>query len=108
MRSCFIAKTSATRIAIADVCDYYGQGYIITRINVPEGERGKGIGNKLLKEILNAADEEGMNLFLEIKPSGEMNYGDLEAWYCRNGFKKWNGMYRRRPDVQRTRQNANS
>lgn len=96
MKSCFIIKTdSLCKIAIADLCPYYNLGTIITRINVPEEFRGKGLGRELLKQILDSADAEKQTLFLEIHASGEMTYADLESWYMRHGFKKWKGLYRR-------------
>lgn len=96
MRSCYTIPVDNT-CAIADVCDYYGTGMILTRINVPAEARGKGIGSKLLNEVTSAADVEGIVLYLEINPYGPLNYDALEAWYFRNGFKKWNGIYRRLP-----------
>ena len=38
MRSCYTESLSPTRLAIADVVDYYGLGKLITRINVPMDE----------------------------------------------------------------------
>ena len=97
MRSCYIERLSPTRIAIADVTDYYGVGKMITRINVPMQHRGEGHGTKVLAQILKDADEERVNLFLEISPSDGLDYNQLEAWYTRHGFKRWKGIYRRRP-----------
>lgn len=98
MKSCFIDYDTRS---IADVVKYHSDGatfsgYMITRINVPDQHRGKGLGSKLLKEICDAADAEGVMLWLEIMPSGPLDYDALEAWYKRYGFKG-NGMYKRKP-----------
>lgn len=91
--------------SVADLIDYcpegLGQGYIITRINVPPEHRGKGIGSQLLKAITDEADVKGVRLYLEINPYGGLTYDQLEAWYMRHGFKHWpdgaSPMYRRTP-----------
>lgn len=83
-------------LAILDLVDYYGQGLIITRINVPMAHRGKGIGRKLLQQCCADADKLGVTLWLEIQSSDGPSYDELEAWYKRNGFKG-NMIYRRKP-----------
>lgn len=92
-----MVKLSGTRIAIADLVDYYGRGKIITRINVPAEFRGKGHGTALLKQIIEDADREKIALYLEIQSSDGLSYDELEAWYKRHGFKNWegSGIYRR-------------
>lgn len=87
-------------MAIADLCDYYGRGLLITRINVPLVYRGLGHGSALLKQICQSADEEDCALFLEIVPSGGLVYEQLRDWYERYGFKQWKGIYRRLPNGQ--------
>lgn len=69
MKPCYMVKLSGTRIAIADLVDYYGRGKIITRINVPAEFRGKGHGTALLKQIIEDADREKIALYLEIQSS---------------------------------------
>lgn len=69
---------------------------MITRINVPDEHRGNRLGSKLLKEICEDADKEQITLWLEIMPSGPLDYDALESWYKRYGFKG-NGMYKRKP-----------
>lgn len=95
MKSCYTVKVSDTKIAILDNCDYYALGRIITRVNTPEEFRQQGHGNELMRKICKDADEEGVNLFLEISPTGDMTYDQLEKWYNKFGFKKWRGIYRR-------------
>lgn len=93
MKSCYMIPDVR---AIADVCDYYGIGRIITRINVPLEHRHKGYAHELLQQILDDADKEHINLYLEISPSDGLTYQELEAWYMRHGFHYWKGIYRRR------------
>jgi len=84
----------------ADLCDYYGHGMILTRINVPIASRGKGVGSRLLDSILADADKDNITLFLEISPSNGLSYEQLEKWYLRKGFSPWNGVYRRLPGAR--------
>lgn len=97
MRSCYYEKLSPLALAVLDNCDYYGDGRIITRINVPKEFRGRGIGHKLLLQCLADADAEGVTLWLEINAYGDMTYEQLESWYKRHGFKG-HGIYKRKPN----------
>jgi GNAT superfamily N-acetyltransferase len=99
MKNCYVRKLSPTKIAIADLCDYYGKGLIITRINVPKEFRGQGVARGILKEICDDADRESVTLFLEILESDGLRYYELENWYLRAGFKHWKGIYRRLPSA---------
>lgn len=94
MRSCYVDP--ATR-SIADLCDYYDQGMLMTRINVPKAHRGQGHARALLARILADADAERVTLFLEISPSDGLNYRELEAWYLRHGFTPYVGVFVRKP-----------
>ncbi len=73
-------------LAILDLTNYYNKGLIITRINVPDEHRGKGIGSQLLKSCCAAADEEGVDLWLEIAPTDGLDFHQLELWYTRHNF----------------------
>src|SRR6185369_9551323 len=96
MRSIYQKLSDPIGLAVLDVVDYHGDGYIITRINVPKAHRGKGIGTQLLTECLAEADKLGVKLWLEIQSSDGPSYEELEAWYMRHGFKG-NMIYRRKP-----------
>lgn len=96
MKNCYTIQLSPTKIAIADLTDYYGEGLIITRINVPIQYRGLGHGSKLLDEICGEADMDGIKLHLEISPSDGLDYNQLDAWYRKRGFK-YRGIYIRKP-----------
>lgn len=100
MTNCFVDMESKS---IADLNEYYSSGkllgWMITRINVPVRQRGKGHGRALLHRILTEADRERITLYLGVQPSGGLTRSELEAWYMRHGFKRWarEGMFRRRP-----------
>ena len=95
MQTCYVIREVR---AIADLTDYYGQGLIITRINVPVAHRGKGHATALLQQILDDADKEGITLYLEIQASDGLNRDQLQDWYERHGFKEFvTGFWRRRP-----------
>jgi predicted GNAT family acetyltransferase len=92
-------------VAIADLYEGWGlkSTWMVSRVNVPEKHRGNGYGSILLKTVTNDADQEGITLRLEIFPSGQMSYEQLEAWYRRNGFEyidKQHLSYLERPPVQ--------
>lgn len=70
-----------------------GKGMIITRINVPQKDRGKRFGTQLLNMILEDADKGSVTLFLEIGSSDGLSTEQLEAWYERHGFSRMPGQY---------------
>lgn len=96
MKACYSIRLEVGQVAIADLIDHSPFGKIITRINVPYIYRGTGVGSRLLKMITDDADKEGVSLFLEIQPYGEMTYDDLAAWYGRHGFVGL-GLWERKP-----------
>ena len=87
---------SPVALAVLDSCDYYGEGEIITRINVPKAYRGQGHGTSLLREACANADANGVNLWLEISSSDGLDYYQLKAWYIRHGFRNYRGIWRRK------------
>jgi len=89
MKTCYTLRIDPTNIAIADLVKpgELTRDWTITRINVPRGHRGRGIGRALLREILAQADYEGVRLQLEVAPSDGLNYEQLVAWYDRYGFR---------------------
>jgi predicted GNAT family N-acyltransferase len=82
--------------AAADLIFVEGR-WFITRINVPMRHRGLGYGTKILRQILDDADKELVDLWLKIYPSGNLSYEQLESWYTRYGFKKVNDLMKREP-----------
>ncbi len=73
--------------AVVDLVPYGPTDLLMTRINVPEHSRGKGIGSRLLKRVLKAADESNQTIWLEILSSGPLGFNALTSWYKRNDFK---------------------
>lgn len=102
MKNSYSIRIDEFSLAILDLSDYFGQGLIINRINVPPQHRGLGYGRALLAWALADADRTGTTLWLEISPSGEMTYDQLAAWYQRNRFIGM-GIYRRTPAIRRNR-----
>lgn len=86
-------------LAVLDYDQHYGEGWYVTRINVPRAHRGKKLGTQLLNAFLKEADEYQKTVWLEIQPSDGLSYDELEAWYLRHGFKGFM-IYKRRPKPQ--------
>jgi predicted GNAT family N-acyltransferase len=94
----YIKLENPIGLACLDTTEYYGEGYIITRINVPVQHRGKGLGSDLLRKCCKVADEHNIDLWLEIMASDGPAHDDLEAWYLRHGFKNLGSIYHRKPN----------
>lgn len=75
----------------------------VNRISVLPTHRGRGLGSKMLREIVADADLEGVELVLDILPSGALNGDELADWYRRYGFEWTNDpnwwMMRRLPRI---------
>jgi predicted GNAT family acetyltransferase len=92
---------------IADL--YYNQDHnvwILTRINIPKSERGKGYGTKLLKKILDHADRESAVIVLAVSASDGLANKQLCRWYARHGFRAdenplWTGFKTMTPRIMR-------
>jgi ribosomal protein S18 acetylase RimI-like enzyme len=76
------------QIAIADLSHGFDgtDSWYIHRINVPRQFRGQGYGSKLLKEITFDADNENVELRLDINPSDGLHLNQLRDWYERYEF----------------------
>lgn len=71
-------------------------GWALTDIFVPWNDQGKGIGRDLMREVLEWADSQNVDVCLSIAPSGgKMDHEALEAWYRRVGFE-WDSHILRR------------
>lgn len=105
MKTCYAIKCSTFQMAILDMVPYCANavdpsGYYITRINVPTGFRGKGIGRELLADCLGHADKEGITLYLVVQAQDDsLTHEQLREWYMRHGFKEigYEGMFIRKP-----------
>ncbi len=84
MKSMYVDRATRT---IADLVELSPSYYLITRINVPKESRGKKLGSQILREIIEAADSEGVTLEIHPVPSGGLNKRQLIAWYERYGFQ---------------------
>jgi predicted GNAT family N-acyltransferase len=92
----YIKLKDPVGLAVLDTTDYYNEGLIITRINVPQAHRGKHIASKLLQQECDNADLNNITLWLEIQSSDGLTHNELEAWYKRYGFKGVS-IYKRNP-----------
>ena len=100
MKACFIEKVTSdsAHAAIADLMEVGQSLYLLTRINVPQEHRGKGIGSKILDKVCLEADEEQAVLELHPVPSGGLTKTQLVKWYKRRGFvSERSGVLRRYP-----------
>lgn len=64
--------------------------YLITRIEVGEESRNRGVGGKLLQLVCDAADYEGVILMLQVAPDGSylsLSVDQLMDWYEQYGFE---------------------
>ena len=89
MQTSHYIRIDEASLAALDMCDYYGEGYIITRVNVPVAHRARGHGRELMRRVIHQADQEGVTLWLEISayPGALMQNAELVDWYRRRGFE---------------------
>lgn len=70
--------------------DLYGnpeKGYELSRIVVPEGKRGSGVGSKVMDDMINMADSQGAKISLTPDTSfGGTSVARLKDFYKRFGF----------------------
>ncbi len=89
---------ASCHVDMADIglrADLAGKVREITSVHVPEGERRKGWATALLNYLGICADRHSVALLLEVKSEGDMRDADLEAFYTRFGFEK----FQTNPDV---------
>ena len=105
MKNCYVDREHRTIIDLVPSPEWHlPDGLIITRINVPAEHRWKGVARALLQQVLDDADKTNTTLYLEIVPSGGMNFGQLRNWYERRGFCDTgdiSGFWRRLPATSR-------
>jgi N-acetylglutamate synthase-like GNAT family acetyltransferase len=61
----------------------------VTAVNVPEADRRKGWGTALMNYLTTAADRHAVALMLEVKSEGDMTDDQLEAFYAKHGFERF-------------------
>lgn len=91
MKHMFQEPCGKTRVATANLIRHR-DGLLLANIHVPEKYRGLGVGTKLLKRIIQAADDDGRTLYLIPSSSGVMSDKELIAWYSRHGFEERNAL----------------
>lgn len=63
----------------------FPNGVTLHNIEVPEGQRGTGVGSRLLRKITDLADKHGVTVDLDVGPD-TAGIGLID-WYTRHGFK---------------------
>ena len=61
----------------------------VTHVYVPEEKRKQGHGTALMNYLTYAADKHEVALLVEVKSEGEMTSDQLEAFYARHGFVRF-------------------
>lgn len=61
----------------------------VTSVHVPEDKRRQGWGTALMNYVTHAADKNAVALMLEVKSEGSMTDAELEAFYARHGFQRF-------------------
>lgn len=92
MKDCYMGEIVDNHAPEVDLLPGYEMGLgessrVVSRVITPRRLRKQGRARDLMQEVLRDADAEGITLWLEINPYGEMNYEALEAWYKRLGFQ---------------------
>ena len=63
------------------------KGYELSRIVIPEGERGEGMGTEVMQDMIDMADEQGARIFLTPDVSfGGTSVARLKKFYKQFGF----------------------
>ena len=93
MKYIYSQKIDDSFQAKLELIDISNEMMEIIVLSVPELYRGKGIGDKLLKEVCKDADRSKITLRLFVKSFGKLNQKQLESWYTKNGFNKIGNKY---------------
>lgn len=74
-------------LAVIDTMRLPGGTVIVNRLSIPPKMRGKGVARKLLTELCNDADAEGVVVKLEFSPYVGMDHARLRKLYAEFGFE---------------------
>lgn len=74
-------------------CSLINNIWFFNRLFVKKNYRGNGYGSKVLDKMLEIIKNKNITLELMINPYGEMTYEQLEAFYLRHDFKKYDTCY---------------
>jgi GNAT superfamily N-acetyltransferase len=87
VKTLFQVCCAGHHVATATLSKNRNRLYDLNTLNVPPLYRGRKFGRALLKQVLDAADVNNIELRLVPNPSGGLGRRKLEAWYFRNGFR---------------------
>jgi predicted GNAT family acetyltransferase len=73
------------------VSESAGRPLTVSKVIVPESERGRGIGTTFMRDVLDYADSNGKTVALTPDGSFGGNKAKLEAWYKSLGFSQNKG-----------------
>ena len=76
-----LAATNDSQISISE-----GKYIIVHKIIVPKEKRGEGVGEKILKTVLEYADTIGKTVVLDASGDFGGSVNKLKKWYKRHGF----------------------
>jgi len=76
-------------LAVLDASDYFNNGQIINRLQVPMAHRRQGHGTTMMRAACALADRHGITLWLDVSSYDQsyMTNETLSAWYETFGFK---------------------
>jgi len=80
----------STLESVIPITDRLKQWFYFNRLFVNHRIRKQGLGTKLMEEVIQWADENKYNIYLEINPYGEMGMNDLINFYEKFGFTQIN------------------
>jgi predicted GNAT family acetyltransferase len=86
----FIKEGTMSKLASVDLMAIGKNEYMVKRVNIPKGHRGKGIGTELLGIVTNDADKECSTLLIEPYPYEDMDetkIANLIKFYEKFDFK---------------------
>jgi GNAT superfamily N-acetyltransferase len=84
---CFYIIINNMYRAVAEFSKIKNQTYYFNRLFVPPNIRNMGIATKLMKQAIKWADDEHIEILLEINSYGDLTYDRLLKFYQKFGFK---------------------
>jgi N-acetylglutamate synthase-like GNAT family acetyltransferase len=82
------------RVGAICLDDYHEEDQIcLSLVKVRRDKVGQGIGTMLLDMTCRLADEHGVEIYIEIVPTGLRTEAELIEWYAKRGFEPVSGGY---------------
>lgn len=78
------------KIAVLDLVEAKKKLFVITRLSVPLEHRNQGVGSRLLKQLIEDADNESVTLLVEPRPYFDRtteSYDKLKKFYSKFRFE---------------------